>query len=152
MMIRSSKTKTSKARVKGAIEAVVAILTVRPAPSPRTLVLLPAGALVHRLHHRRLVEQDDPTLAVLSVTSVVEVTEVDVGHALVRLVHYTHADVAVFLVLAVQRVTDDVVRRFGVKRRHTEDLVAPAVHLTTTDASRGTERTPSGASPSVTHH
>merc|ERR1719352_1539922 len=63
------------------------------------VILLPAGGLIHSLNHGRLVEQDDPRLAVLCISCVVKVAEVDIGDALVRFVHHANADVTVFLVL-----------------------------------------------------
>ena len=44
---------------------------VDPAPA---LVLLAGCALVHSLHHRRLVEQDDAGLAVLGVAGILEIS------------------------------------------------------------------------------
>ena len=76
---------------------------------PPTLILLSAGGLVHRLHHGRLVKQDDPPPGMLGVSCIIKVPEVDIGNPLIRLVHDPHRDVSVLLVLPVQSVPHHVI-------------------------------------------
>ena len=61
------------------------------------------------LNNSRFVEQNYPRLAVLGVARVLKISEVHVGHPLVRLLHDADADVAVLFVLAVQCVAYDIV-------------------------------------------
>ena len=74
-------------------------------PSPHAP---PSLGLVDGLHHGLPIQQNDLGLEVLPVACTVEVAEVDVGRTLVRLGLDPHADVAVPLVLPVERVTDSV--------------------------------------------
>ena len=118
------------------------------------VVLFSAGRFVHSLHHGRLVEQDNPRLAVLRVPRVVEVAEVDVGDALVRLVHNSHTDVTILLVLAVQRVPHNIVRGLRVKTGNAEDLITSPVRGSSTSATRaawGSKGPPWRASAPVPH-
>ena len=125
-------------------------------PAAPALILLSTCRLVDCLHHGRLVEQDDARLAVLRVSRVVEVAEVDVCHSLVRFMHDTDADIAVLLVLPVEGVTDHIVAGLGVEAGHTEDLVTATVHATaasTAAESAGrAERTAAGGRTSPVSH
>ena len=79
------------------------------------VVLFSTGRLVHSFHHGRLVEQDDPRLAVLRVPGIVKVAEVDIGDALIRFMRHSHTDVTILLVLPVQGVPHHIVRSLWVK-------------------------------------
>ena len=57
------------------------------------------------------------------VSRVVKVAEIDVSDAFVGLLNDPHGNVAVFLVLPVQGVPDDVVRRLRVEGRHAQYFV-----------------------------
>lgn len=90
----------------------------------------------------------------LRVPRVVEVAEVDVGDALVRLVHNSHTDVTILLVLAVQRVPHNIVRGLRVKAGNAEDLVTSPVRGSSTSATRaawGSKGPPWRASAPVPH-
>ena len=72
-------------------------------------------ALVDGFYQGGLVEKNDPTLAVLGISGVVKVSEVNVGDPLVGLLDDPHADVPIFFILPIQSVSDDVVTSFGVQ-------------------------------------
>lgn len=116
-----------------------------------SLVLLPGGRLVHGLHSGRLVEQDDPTLGVESVTGILETPEVDVGHSLVRLVHHADTDVAVLPVLPVQGVPHHVVTGLLVEAGHTDHFVAASLLGRLAGRGRSAAEAGAGASP-VAHN
>lgn len=84
--------------------------------------LLPPG--VNGLNQGGLVKQDDAGLAVLGIAGILKVAKVDISYALVGLLHDTHVDVPVLLVLPVERLADDVVAGLGMQLGDAEHLVA----------------------------
>ena len=118
------------------------------------VVLFSTGRLVHSFHHGRLVEQDDPRLAVLRVPGIVKVAEVDISDTLVRLVHHTNTDITVLFVLTVQGIPHHIVRGLWMKARNAEHLVTSPIGRSSTSTSRptrGSKRPSWRASSSVTH-
>jgi len=79
-------------------------------------------ALEDGLDDCRLVEENYSRLGMPGVQGIIEVAEVDVGHSLVGFKDHADADVAVLLVLAVQRVSDDVIAGFGVQRTDAQNF------------------------------
>merc|ERR1719228_303931 len=100
---------------------------VGPANISSTLILLPTGRLVHSLHHGRLVKKDDPAFRMLGISCVLKISEVDIGNSLVWLMHHSHRDVTVLLVLPVQRVPHYVVTGFQVQGGNTEHFVSSSL-------------------------
>ena len=101
----------------------------RHRPSGRSAVVavgrgrLGSAAFVDGLDQGRFIEQDDPGFGMSRVSSILDVSEVDVSHALVDLLDDAHRNVAVLFVLPVQRIPDDVVRGLLMECGHAQDFV-----------------------------
>ena len=84
----------------------------------------------------------------LGISGVLKISEVNVGHTLVRLVHYAHTDVTILFVLTVQGVTHHIVAGLGVEAADAEHLVARAFRRWSTARGAAHRR----RSSSVPHH
>jgi hypothetical protein len=83
----------------------------------------------------------------LRIACILKVSKVHVRHSLVWFVHDANANISVFLIFSVQRITYNIIARFRVERTDAEHFITCALWGRTPAARRSAHRTPT----TVTH-